>query len=124
MPTSDARYAAGDVIVVPFPYSDRLAEKRRPALVVSSPRLAAMGFIWVVMITSAKHSALADDLPILDLAGAGLGAPSIVRPVKIAHIEPDRIVRRAGGLGATQTAAVLAKVRAFVADRADAAARR
>ena len=44
MPISERpRYAAGDVVVVPFPYADRLAEKRRPALVVSGPQLARFG---------------------------------------------------------------------------------
>ena len=37
--SSRSAYRAGDVIVVPFPYSDRLAQKRRPALVVSGDTL-------------------------------------------------------------------------------------
>jgi hypothetical protein len=33
MATSDARhFATFDVVVLPFPYADRLAEKQRPAL--------------------------------------------------------------------------------------------
>ena len=37
MPTSETRaYLPGDVVVVPFPYTDRFAEKRRPALVISN----------------------------------------------------------------------------------------
>ena len=42
---SRARYAAFDIVVVPFPYADRLAEKRRPALVISSAKLAATGLL-------------------------------------------------------------------------------
>ncbi len=50
MPTSDAPlFLADDVIVVPFPYPDRFAEKRRPAVVVSGSQLAAAGFLWVVI---------------------------------------------------------------------------
>lgn len=94
METSD--FAAGQVVVVPFPYADQLAEKRRPALVVSNPELAkAHGLIWVVMITSAKNSSRDDDIT-LPLQGTGLSAPSVIRTAKIATLETSRIVRIAG----------------------------
>ena len=93
-----AFFAAWDVVIVPFPYADRLAEKRRPALVISSPALAAFGLLWVAMITSAENEAWACDAAIRDLTRAGLPSPSVVRPAKIACIEPARILRRAGKL--------------------------
>ena len=114
MPTSEPAYAPGDVVVVPFPYSDRFAEKRRPALVVSNEAVRAQGFVWVVMITSAAHRKTPHDLPIEDLALAGLGAPSLVRPIKIACLEPLRIIRKAGRLGDRQTAAVADAIRSFI----------
>ena len=117
MPTSEATiFAPGDVVVVPFPYSDRLAEKRRPALVVSNARLAEQGLVWLAMITSARQNALRYDAPIADLALAGLPAPSLVRLTKIATVEPSRIVRKAGRLGRQETARALATVRSFVGD--------
>ncbi len=117
MPISDAiAYAPGDVVVVPFPCSDRFAEKRRPALVISNARLAQEGLVWLAMITSAHQSAQANDAPITDLALAGLPAPCVVRPTKIATVEPSRIVRKAGRLHSAQTAHAVATVRAFVGD--------
>jgi len=106
--------APGDIVVVPFPYSDRFAEKRRPALVVSNGRVQDQGFVWVVMITSAMHRPAPYDLRIEDLAQAGLGAPSLVRPIKIACLEPSRIIRKAGRLPEKQMAAVTAAIRSFV----------
>jgi len=92
-------YRPFDVVVVPFPYSDRLAEKRRPALVVSVEALEAeLGRIWVTMITSAVDQALLGDSLISDLAAAGLPAPSLVRASKIATLDADRIIRRVGRL--------------------------
>jgi mRNA interferase MazF len=115
MPTSDAaRYAAGDVVVVPFPYADRLAEKRRPALVVSGAALARYRLLWVVMITSAENRAWSCDVPIGDLGRAGLPAPSVVRPAKIACIDPGRVLRRAGRLDDEAAQAVALQVRAFL----------
>ena len=115
MPTSErARYAAGDVIVVPFPYADRFAEKRRPALVVSGPALARFRLLWVVMITSADNRAWACDVAIGELPRAGLPAPSVVRPAKIACIEPARVLRRAGRVEDATARAVMHQVRRFL----------
>ena len=109
MPISERdRVDAFDVVVVPFPYADRLAEKRRPALVISNRKLAAYGLVWVAMITSAENEPWPCDVTIADLKRAGLPAPSVVRPAKIACIEPARIERRAGRLD-KQTARVVAR---------------
>ena len=112
--SSPLAYRAGDVIVVPFPYSDRLAQKRRPALVVSAPELHALGLIWAVMITSAKNAPQPQDFAIPDLARAGLSAPSVVRPTKIACLEPARVLRVAGRLGATDVSTIEGRVRSFM----------
>ncbi len=79
-----------DIIKVPFPYTNRPVQQRRPALVVASH--AADGLqplLWVLMITSALHRRWAGDVEISDLVEAGLPAPSIVRPVKIVTIEEE-----------------------------------
>ena len=49
---------------------------------------------------------------VLDLAG--LGAPSLIRPIKIACLEPDRILRKAGRLKDTQVAEVARTIRSFI----------
>ena len=112
--TSDARYGPFDVVVVPFPYADRLAEKRRPALVISNRKLAVHGLVWVAMITSADNEPWSSDVAISDLKHAGLPAPSVVRPTKIACIEPARIDRRVGRLDKTAAKAVRQKLRGFL----------
>jgi mRNA interferase MazF len=114
MPTSDAQFSAFDVVVLPFPYSDQLAEKRRPALVISGRKLAPYGLVWVAMITSADNKAWPSDVAIKDLKGAGLPLPSVVRPAKIACIETGRIVRRAGRLDKKAAQAVTQELRQFL----------
>lgn len=82
MPT----FEQGDIIRVPFPYTDRETRQRRPALVVSDGRVGEEGaLLWVVMITSAANRPWPGDVPVPDQTG--LPAPSVVRPVKIATIE-------------------------------------
>lgn len=112
--SKNSSYAPGDIVVVPFPYSDQFAEKRRPALVVSNARLHSEGCVWIVMITSALHSRLTHDVEIDDLTRAGLSSPSIIRPAKIANVEPARIIRRAGRLKAQHADIVFDAVKSFI----------
>lgn len=78
----------GDVVKVPFPYTDRATRQSRPALVVSDDSLAtAHGLLWVLMITSAENRGWAGDVTVRDPARAGLPAPSVIRTAKIATID-------------------------------------
>ncbi len=107
-------YDAGDIVVVPFPCSDRFSEKRRPALVVSGNTVHSAGLIWLVMITSSKKDSRPADHVIRDLAPTGLPVASTVRPLKIACVEPERILRKAGCLSALETSELLASTRALI----------
>jgi mRNA interferase MazF len=116
MASSDSRrFAAFDIVVVPFPYAGRLPEKRRPALVVSGPKLGRYGLVWVAMITSADNEPWPCDVAIANLDRAGLPAPSVVRPAKIACIGPARVERRAGRLDKNAARAVARQLANFLA---------
>lgn len=84
MPT----FEQGDVIKVPFPYTERDTRQSRPALVVAAGTLEeAHGLLWVLMITSAQNRGWPGDVAVRNLQSAGLPAPSVVRTAKIATIE-------------------------------------
>ncbi len=96
-----------DIVVIPFPYTDRLAEKRRPALVISKPSaLKDCGLLWVAMITSAENEGWPSDIEIGNRAKAGLSSPSVIRLVKIATIEAERVLRKIGSIGSAEKRAV------------------
>ena len=81
-------FERGDVIKVPFPYTDHATRQSRPALVVSTARLEDLhGLLWGVMITSAENRGWPDDVPVSNLNMAGLPSPSLIRSAKIATIE-------------------------------------
>ena len=81
-------FERGDVVKVPFPYTDRATRRSRPALVVSTARLEDLhGLLWVVMITSAENRGWPGDVPVSNLKMAGLPSPSLIRSAKIATIE-------------------------------------
>lgn len=87
-----------EVVTVPFPFIERPVLKRRPAVVVSRPVLQdRVGLIWVAMVTSARNKPWPGDIPIADVALAGLARPSVVRPCKMSVIE-DSEVRAIGRL--------------------------
>ena len=95
MPTFDAF----DVVVVPFPFTDRATSKRRPALVLSDGEHfnRPVGQAVLAMITSAKNSDWAFDVEIQDLDAAGLPSASIVR-MKLFTLDQQLILRQAGSL--------------------------
>ena len=113
-PMHSSDLAAGDIVVVPFPYSERFAEKRRPALVVSSAAIHAQGLVWLVMVTSAKQSQRAFDHVIHDLTPTGLSVASTIRPVKIACLEPDRILRKTGCLNKDEATEIFKTIHALI----------
>lgn len=81
-------FSQGDVIKVPFPYTDRSTRQYRPALVVSAGGIEdAHGLLWVVMITSAENRGWPGDVAVSNLPLAGLPVASVIRTAKIATIE-------------------------------------
>jgi mRNA interferase MazF len=108
-------FSPGDVVVVPFPYADMLAEKRRPAVVVSMPQLEKdHSIVWLAMVTSTEQRRQGD-VPVTDLAAVGLTAACFVRPAKIATASVSRIVRKAGALSAPDWQAVRAVLERYSA---------
>lgn len=106
MPTSDLVVRQWDIVVVPFPYANQLAEKRRPALVVSGNGFNRQsGLLWVAMITSTR-APWPGDVPIDDHRTCGLPVPSTIRPAKIATIEASRVLRVAGRIAAPEAGLV------------------
>ena len=91
---------AFDIVVVPFPFTDRAATKRRPALVLSNTRFNQQAqHVVMAMITSADQFAWPGDCPIHDLTAAGLTTACLVR-LKLFTLDERLVIRRAGALAA------------------------
>ena len=86
-----------DVVVVPFPFTDRRASKRRPALALSSESFSAdSGHTILAMITSADNPPWPMDV-LIDASSAGLQSASKVR-MKLFTLDNRLILRKAGSL--------------------------
>jgi mRNA interferase MazF len=92
-------FNAFDVVVVPFPFTDRTTTKRRPALILSDHEAfnQQVGQAVMTMITSAKNSDWPLDVEIQDLDSAGLPSASIIR-MKLFTLDEQLIIRKAGAL--------------------------
>ncbi len=91
-------YSLGDVVLVPFPFTDQSAAKRRPAVVVSSSALHAQGRDLIIMaVTTQLRPDSTLEVDIVQWQQAGLLAPSVVKPV-MASIERILVVKRLGKL--------------------------
>ena len=114
MPMPD--FEPGDVVRVPFPYTDGEALQHRPALVVArrGPDEGSSLLLWLLMITSAENRGWAGDVAIPDATAAGLPAPSVIRCAKIATIDAARAEGRGRLLPETVTA-VRSRLRAVLA---------
>lgn len=93
-------YEPFDVVVVPFPFSDRKAAKRRPALVVSSARFNEWHQQLVLAMVTSTTSEWPSDVAIREWQTANLTVPSKVR-FKLFTLDRTLIVRKLGALAET-----------------------
>lgn len=92
-------YKPFDVVVVPFPFADRAAQKRRPALILSHDSIfgSIIEHSVLAMITSQKNEPWPLDVPIKNKRLSGLTAPSVVR-MKLFTLDNRLILRKIGHL--------------------------
>lgn len=94
-------HAFGDVVLVPFPFTDQSGAKKRPAVIVSSSSYNANRRDLIIMaITSHVRQPLGfGEAQVADWQAAGLIKPSVLKPV-FTTIEQGLIARTMGTLAA------------------------
>ncbi|MBA2484663.1 MAG: type II toxin-antitoxin system PemK/MazF family toxin [Nitrospira sp.] len=88
-----------DVVVVPFPFTERPGAKRRPAAVLSKQRFNEHGHTVLLMITTKAHQPWPGDSDIEDHRSAGLHSACLVR-LKAFTLDNRLILKRLGALSA------------------------
>ena len=94
-----------DVVVVPFPFTDRDGSRRRPALVVSSERFHAGHPQSILAMITSTRAAWPSDVSIRRWREAGLHVPCKVR-FKLFTLDEDLIMQRIGRLSEEDGVAV------------------
>ena len=90
----------GDVILVPFPFTDQSQANKRPAVVVSSAAYnTERPDVIIMAVTSQVRAENRFDIPLQDWQLANLLKPSVIKPV-IATIEKRLVIKGLGRLSA------------------------
>jgi mRNA interferase MazF len=87
-------YAAGDVVLLEFPFTDTSGSKRRPALVL----LDTGDDDIVVARVTGQLTATPEDVVLDEWQQAGLLLPSVVRLHKVATLQRRLVDKRLGRL--------------------------
>ncbi|MCK9201103.1 MAG: type II toxin-antitoxin system PemK/MazF family toxin [Gallionella sp.] len=98
---SESIFQFGEVILVPFPFTNQTESKKRPAVVISSPVYnSSRPDLLIMAITSQAHTALDfATFPVADWQTAGLLKPSFAKPV-LTTLEQTLVIRSMGKLTA------------------------
>jgi len=103
-----ARFVKGDVVVVPFPFSDLSQAKRRPALVLTN--LEGDDLILCQITSQQVRDQYAIKLDQEDFEAAGLRQRSNIRPNRIFTADSHIVLYRVGHLKPEKVSEVITKV--------------
>ena len=92
-------YSFGDILLVPFPFTDQTSIKKRPTVVISSERYNRQKSDIIIMAITSQFNAELNfgEMAISDYEKAGLLKPSVIKPV-ITTIEKSLVIRKLGQL--------------------------
>ena len=103
-----ARFVKGDVVVIPFPFSDLTSAKRRPALVVAE--LEGDDLILCQITSQRIKDKYAIPIENNDFETGSLRRRSNVRPNRIFTADRHIILRRVGHLRSEKTNEVVERI--------------
>ncbi len=90
------KFVKGDVVVLPFPFSDLSSSKKRPALVVSP--LDGDDLILCQITTRARKDRYSIDLSAKDFTHGNLYQDSSIRPNRLFTADSNIITKQAGAV--------------------------
>lgn len=98
----------GDVVVLPFPFSDLSASKKRPAVIVAT--LSGDDIICCQITSEARFDNYSINLDNNDFKEGGLQVASMIRPNRIFTADRSIISYKAGTLKGKKTKEIEEKV--------------
>lgn len=101
-------FVKGDVVILPFPFSDLTGARRRPAVVVAE--LLGDDVILCQITSQARTDSYAIPLARGDFASGGLNQPSVVRPNRLFTADSRLISYRAGVLRPAMSETVIERI--------------
>jgi len=102
------RFIKGDVVVLPFPFSDLTGNKKRPALVVAN--LSGDDVIVCLITSQNAKDGYSISLSNSDFASGNLKQNSNIRPNRLFTADSNIVLYRIGTLDKVKTEQVTEKV--------------
>jgi mRNA interferase MazF len=102
------RFVKGDVVVVPFPFSDLSIAKPRPALVVS--KLSGEDVILCQITTTTRADGYSINLSQTDFLSGSINHDSTIRPNRLFTADSNLITKSAGRLTPGKIKEVIDKI--------------
>ncbi len=92
-------YKRGDIVLVPFPFSDQTFIKKRPAVVISSDvyNSHSLDIIIMAVTSNLKNYIMTNECEIKDYSSAGLLKPSIIKSA-VSTIDKSLVLKKLGNL--------------------------
>jgi len=101
------RFRQGDVLLVPFPFTDQSGSKQRPAIVLSGDAYNQVHPDVILAPATSQVVHAPDEMSLADWQSAGLLKPSVVKPI-LSSFDVQLVRRKLGELSATDRAQVRA----------------
>ncbi|MDD3269904.1 MAG: type II toxin-antitoxin system PemK/MazF family toxin [Syntrophomonadaceae bacterium] len=101
------RFVKGDVVVIPFPFSDLSSNKRRPALVLAG--LKGNDIILCQITSKEVNDEYAISLLSQEFKNGSLNQDSNIRPNRLFTADESIVVYKAGSLNDQKVSSVIAK---------------
>ena len=107
MPSEADAFEFGDIVLVPFPFTNQTAAKQRPAVVVSGRRynVTKPDLVMMAVTSQLRPTEGLGETSIRNWREAGLLKPSAIKPV-MATLEQGLVIRKLGALSAADLVAL------------------
>jgi len=102
------KFVKGDIVVVPFPFSDLSMSKRRPALVLVD--LKGADLILCQITSQSIRDDMAISIDLTDIDNGALNTVSNARPNKLFTADENIILYQIGRLKTDKLSVVISKV--------------
>jgi len=107
-----ANFIKGDVVVIPFPFSDLSGSKRRPALVLSD--LQGQDIILCQITSKISNDSYSISLVNTDFINGSLPVESNIRPSRIFTADKNIIIKKAGTISESKMKNVILAVHTII----------
>ena len=102
------KFIKGDVVILPFPFSDLTSVKKRPALVVAT--MLGDDIILAQITSKAVSDTYSIDISSSDFSSGSLNQDSLVRPNRLFTADSNIVSYKAGSLKSSKLQEVINKI--------------